>query len=43
MGTNKLVQSVIEKKGKSESALVSVLDNANEEAKKQDKKNEKKK
>lgn len=37
-GTNSLTQSVIEKEGGSESALTKALMNANEVAKKQDKK-----
>ncbi len=37
MSAKKVVQSAIEKKGGSESALIKALENANEVAKKQDK------
>lgn len=40
MSTKKLVQSVVQKKGGSNSALVSALENANVEAIKQDRKNQ---
>lgn len=40
-GTNRLINSVIAKENKSQSALTKALENANVEAKKQDKKGKK--
>ncbi len=42
-GTNRLINSIITKKNGGESALTTALENANEEAIKQDKKKEDKK